>query len=187
MQDHDPIPLQQRPLVHAVGRRVDQAAPHLQAHQAAQRAAAGEQHAAPLADQILQAHQAVAGLPAQEAAPEAPQANQQSDQGDQGRSGWRGLDPGTPSNGLGLARLIQNECSRGLESPGVLGKPPASPPLYPKRGLRRSERRTKQIESESEQIERESELIENESELIRNKTEPLKRQSEQIKQETEGL
>lgn len=91
MQDHDPIPLQQRPLVHAVGRRVDQAAPHLQAHQAAQRAAAGEQHAAPLADQILLAHQAVAGLPAQEAAPEAPQANQQSDQGDQGRSGWRGV------------------------------------------------------------------------------------------------
>lgn len=88
---------------------------------------------------------------------------------------------------ISAGRGPANESSRGLESPAVLEKPPASPPLYPKRGLRRSERRTKQIESESEQIERESELIENESELIRNKTEPLKRESEQIKQETERL
>jgi hypothetical protein len=65
-----------------------------------------------LADQILLAHQAVAGMPAQEAAPEAPQANQQSDQGDQGRSGGRGVDPGTPSNGLGWAGLIQGEVQR---------------------------------------------------------------------------
>jgi hypothetical protein len=79
-----------------------------------------------LADQILLAHQAVAGLPAQEAAPEAPQANQQSDQGDQGSSGGgRGLDPGTPSNGLGLARLIQRAPSAGAT--------PSSPPRDPAR------------------------------------------------------
>jgi hypothetical protein len=55
-----------------------------------------------LADQILLAHQAVAGLPAQEAAPEAPQANQQSDQGDQGsRGGGGALTPGRPPMGWG--------------------------------------------------------------------------------------
>jgi hypothetical protein len=46
---------------------------------------------------------------------------------------------------ISAGRGPANESSRGLESPGVLEKPPASPPLYPKRGLRRSERRTKQI------------------------------------------